>query len=117
MYDLHSPFDIEQHKKTFINYLEVVIFPDGHIEYATPSHQEKLIAICMDELGITREELNKRCPKEYYFDFMTWLCNVSHCVSVWNEYIVKSDTVPLTQEQRNTIYDLENEGLLRLNRY
>jgi len=117
MYDLYSPFDIEQHKKNFVNYLEVVIFPDGHIEYAIPSHQEKLIAVCMEDLGITREELNKRCPKEYYFDFMTWLCNVSHCVSVWNEYIVKSDTVPLTQEQRNTIYDLENEGLLRLNRY
>lgn len=114
MYDLYSPFDIEQHKQNFVDYLEVVVFPDGHIEYAVPSHQEKLIAVCMKELGLTRDELNKRCPKEYYFDFMTWLCNVSHCVSVWNEYVVTSDTVPLTTEQRKTIYKLINAGLLKL---
>lgn len=114
MYDLHCPFDIEQHKKHYFNYLEVVIFPDGHIEYATPSHQEKLITICMEELGISRQELMDRCPKEYYFDFMVWLCNVSHCVSVWDRYIVKSDTVPLTKEQRATIEILKKEGLLHL---
>ena len=34
MYDLYSKFDIEQHKKHYINYLEVILFPDGHIEYA-----------------------------------------------------------------------------------
>ena len=37
---LHSPFNIETHKKTFINYLEVVITSDGVIHYAIPSHQE-----------------------------------------------------------------------------
>lgn len=114
MYNLYSPFDIEQHKQNFVDYLEVVVFPDGHIEYAVPSHQEKLIAVCMEELGITRDELNKRCPKEYYFDFMTWLCNVSHCVSVWNEYIITSDTVPLTIEQREALQELIKCGLLRL---
>lgn len=114
MYDLYSPFDIEQHTQNFVDYLEVVVFPDGHIEYAVPSHQEKLIAVCMKELGLTRDELNKRCPKEYYFDFMTWLCNVSHCVSVWNEYIVTSDIVPLTIEQRKTLQELIKCGLLRL---
>ena len=114
MYDLYSPFDIEQHKQNFVDYLEVVVFPDGHIEYAVPSHQEKLIAVCMKELGLTRDELNKRCPKEYYCDFMTWLCNVSHCVSVWNEYIVTSDTVPLTIEQRKALQELIKSGLLRL---
>lgn len=113
-YDLHSSFDIELHKQNFVDYLEVVIFPDGHIEYAIPSHQEKLIAVCMKELGISRDELTNRCPKEYYFDFLTWLCNVSHCVSVWSGCIVKSDTVPLTKEQRDTIRLLQKEDLLRL---
>lgn len=112
MYDLHCPFDIEQHKKHYINYLEVVIFPDGHIEYAVPSHQEKLIAVCMKELRLTRDALNKRCPKDYYFNFLVWLCNVSHCVSVWDRYIVTSDTVPLTKEQKDTIELLKKEGLL-----
>lgn len=114
MYDLNSPFDIEKHKQTFINYLEVIVFPDGHIEYAVPSHQEKLIAVCQDLLGVSRYELNNRCPKEYYFDFLTWLCNVSHCVSVWNTYIVCSDTVPLTDEQRTAISDLQSAGLLTI---
>lgn len=115
MYDLHCPFDIEQHKKTYINYLEVVIFPDGHIEYAVPSHQEKLIAICMKELGVSRYELERMCPKEYYFDFQVWLCNMCGCVSVWDRYIVKSDTTPLTKEQEDTIKLLKKEGLVHLN--
>ena len=114
MYDLHSPFDIQKHKETYINYLEVVIFPDGHIEYAVPSHQEKLIAICMKELGVSRYELERMCPKEYYFDFQVWLCNMCGCVSVWDRYIVQSDTTPLTQEQKDTIELLQQEDLLRL---
>ena len=114
MYDLNPPFDIWQHKKTFINYLEVVIFPDGHIEYAVPSHQEKLIKVCQDMLGVSRDELNKMCPKEYYFDFMVWLCNISGCVSVWNEYIVKSDKTPITKDQEYSIEVLKAEGLLHL---
>jgi len=114
MYDLHSPFNIELHKQTFINYLEVVIFPDGHIEYAIPSHQEKLIQVCQDKLGVSRYQLERMCPKEYYFDFLVWLCNMSGCVSVWNEYLVKSDTDPLTKEQEDTIELLKSEHLLRL---
>ena len=114
MYDLHCPFDIEQHKKHYVNYLEVVIFPDGYIEYATPSHQEKLIAVCMDMLLVSRYALQNMCPKEYYCDFMVWLCNVSGCVSVWDRYIVQSDTTPLTKEQKDTIELLKKEGLLHL---
>lgn len=114
MYDLHSAFNIEQHKKHYVNYLEVVIFPDGHIEYAVPSHQEKLIAVCMQTLDVSRQALMDRCPKEYYFDFLVWLCNVSHCVSVWDHYIVTSDTVPLTVAQRQSILELQAAGLLKL---
>lgn len=115
MYDLHCPFDIEQHKKTYINYLEVVIFPDGHIEYAVPSHQEKLIDVCINKLGISRFVLERMCPPEYYMDFQVWLCNMSGCVSVWDRYIVKSDTTPLTKEQEDTIKLLKKEGLVHLN--
>ena len=31
-YNLYCPFDIEKHKQTYINYLEVVILADGTIE-------------------------------------------------------------------------------------
>lgn len=111
MYDLNSKFDIEQHKKYYVNYLEVVIFPDGHIEYAVPSHQEKLIAICKEKLKVTRDELNDMCPKEYYCDFITWLCTMSECVSVWNDFIVKSDSIPMTTNQVKTLQQLKNSQL------
>lgn len=109
MYDFNSKFDIEKHKKTYINYLEVVIFPDGTIEYAVPSHQEKLIAVCCKMFDVDRDGLGQMCPKEYYFDFMTWLCKVSHCVSVWNKYVVKPDI--MTKEQKEALLKLKLEGL------
>lgn len=111
MYDLTSPFDLELHKKTFVNYLEVVIFPDGHVEYAIPSHQEKLIKVACDLNGWSRDQLNKKCPREYYFDFMTWLCNVTGCVSIWDNYKVISDTIPLTDEQLRAITLLKKGGV------
>ena len=42
---LHAPFDLEIHKKTFIDYLEVIIRPDGTVEYAVPSHLYKLMSV------------------------------------------------------------------------
>ncbi|PFJ42704.1 hypothetical protein COJ15_05020, partial [Bacillus thuringiensis] len=80
---LHSPFNIETHKKTFINYLEVIIDAEGTTMYAVPSHQEKLISLACNTLKITRDELFKQCPVEYYFDVMPWLCEVSGCVALW----------------------------------
>ncbi len=44
-YDIYCAFDLEQHKQTYVQYLEVVILEDGTVEYAVPSHQEKLIAL------------------------------------------------------------------------
>src|SRR5690606_29819 len=60
---LHSPFDMETHKNTFINYLEVVIDADGTIMYAVPSHQEKLIRLACERHGLSRDELNDLCPQ------------------------------------------------------
>lgn len=110
-YDLHSKFDINKHKTHYVNYLEIIIFPDGHIEYAIPSHQEKLIAICCDLLGLTRDGLTKLCPKEYYFDFIQWLCNLSGCVSVWNHgYISKEHTGP-NEEQLKALQELKEANI------
>lgn len=86
-YTVYSGFDIERHKRTFTNYLEVVVDEDGKIMYAVPSHQEKLIKLACEKLNVTREELNAMCPEEYYFDFVTWLCKVSGACAVWNTYV------------------------------
>lgn len=85
-YDVYSEFDIDKHKATFINYLEVIIEPNGHILYAVPSHQELAIALACNAKGWTRDELNKACPPEYYFDFLTWLLSLTGCISVWNDF-------------------------------
>lgn len=106
---LHSPFDIETHKKTFINYLEVVILENGTVVYAVPSHQEKLIALSCEKLGMTRDELNDHCPQEYYFDFMTWLIGICAAVPVWNEMIQGEPN----DKQRETLSLLQAEGLYR----
>ena len=82
-YDLNSDFDIDKHKQKYIHYLEVMIDEDGTIMYAVPSHQEKAISLACSKLGLTRNELCRRCPKEYYFDFLTWLLMQSGAVAVW----------------------------------
>lgn len=84
-YGLHSEFDIEKHKATFVDYLEVVIDADGRIMYAVPSHQEKLIALACAKLHVTRDQLKSMCPNKYYFDFMRWLCLLTGAMSVWDD--------------------------------
>jgi hypothetical protein len=104
---LYAPFDIETHKRTFINYLEVIISGDGTVMYAVPSHQEKLISIACQKLNVDREELYQLCPKEYYFDIMSWLCLITNCVSLWNEQMVGI----ANETQKLVIYKLSEEGL------
>ena len=62
-YDLYSEFDIQKHKDTYINYLEVVILQTGRIEYAVPSHQEKMIRIGMNKRKCSRYEYMHMCPE------------------------------------------------------
>ena len=84
---LHSEFDIETHKNTFINYLEVVIDNEGKIMYAVPSHMEILIKLYMERYNVTREEivckLTYEPPWEYGLDMSAWLCEKLHCICVW----------------------------------
>lgn len=107
-YNLYCAFDIEKHKQTYIDYLEVVIDEDGTVMYAVPSHREKLIAMACAKTGMNREQLNAICPPEYYADFATWLCMVSGAVAVWNSCIVAAD---LTVKQIGALRRLKMAGL------
>ena len=106
---LHSDFDIETHKEAFVNYLEVVIREDGKIEYAVPSHQEKLIAIATAKLAVTRKQLLDMCPPEYMFDFNRWLCGITNCVSVWNDFYMGTPN----EVQQWVLQNLKYHGLYR----
>ena len=86
---LRGPFDIKLHKLTFIDYLEVVISPDGIVEYAVPSHMEKLLKIFMEQEHITdRAEAFRIVEERFWFasfqirfppkldEHGGWFCNV-----------------------------------------
>lgn len=109
MYDVYSKFDIEKHKSTFTNYLEVIILENGNIEYAVPSHQEYLIQLGCTQTNLTRVEFCDRCPPEYYFDFISWLCKETQCVSVWNDFIIGCPN----DLQMNSLVKLRNENLYK----
>ncbi|MBE6954500.1 MAG: hypothetical protein E7449_01135 [Ruminococcaceae bacterium] len=87
-YGLHSDFDLELHKKNFVNYLEVLIRPSGEIVYAVPSHQEKAAALACECYGLTRKELDALCPREYYGDYLVWLLKISGSISVWDDFCI-----------------------------
>ena len=111
-YDIYCDFDIEKHKQTYIDYLEVMILRDGKIVYAIPSHQEKAIAICCENLNVSRKELNAMCPREYWADYLTWLLNQCGAVAVWNEFYQAGES-GLNDKQRATLKRLKLHGLYR----
>lgn len=107
-YDLHSEFSAEKHKEKFIHYLEVVIDENGKIMYAVPSHQEKMIAIACEKLGISREEFIKMCPEDYYYDVFTWLLKESGVCAVWENFC---KTYKLNKNQIRSLEMLKDCGL------
>lgn len=108
---LRSAFDIEIHKLTFIDYLEVVISPDGVVEYAVPSHIEKLLHIYMTQNHITdREEAISLLEEESLcIGYIECLSKQTGYISVWNiNYVTGCKP---TQKQLNTLKTLKLNGL------
>ena len=106
------PFSIERHKSVPYHLeLEVMIAPNGEIEYALPSHQEFLIKKAMEANHWTRDELMAACPPEYHFDFMNWLIpQAGGFVPVWEIGVLN---YPLTKEQVEALRKLKMAGLYR----
>lgn len=106
-YDLHCAFDIQKHKETYVNYLEVIILPTGKVEYAVPSHQDKLIHVGMKKHECSRQKYMDMCPEEYYFDYMNWLCQDTGCIAVWNDRICGKPN----RFQKKKLQELKYAGL------
>lgn len=109
-YSIYCDFDIEQHKKKYVNYLEVLIEKDGRIVYAVPSHQEKAIELACQKLGVNRQELMAMCPKEYYCDFLNWLLMISGAVAVWNDFF---SAPAVTKKQIASLRRLKMAGIYK----
>lgn len=101
---LHSPFDIRTHKSTFINYLELIIRPDGTPEYATPSHMMKLAEIYGKSMDDIYEEYYQAQLGQ---DGIDYLCAKTGCIAVWDNRV---QGIP-NEAQTSTLLKLRDEGL------
>lgn len=72
---------IENH--SFINYCEAIIFPDGDISYACPSHQNAILNF----LNMSVEEAMDIIPM--CASPIHWLVDKSGCIAVWTNGYIK----------------------------
>ena len=109
MYNLYSEFDLKKHMETYINYLEVIMLPSGKILYAVPSHQELLINIAMKKYNKTRKEIEDMCPESMYYDYLTWLLDITGCIAIWSHtYTGKPNRI-----QKQVLNQLISKGLTK----
>lgn len=111
-YGVHSEFDLQKHKENFVNYLEVIIHPDGTVHYAVPSHQLYLQKYGANLKGMTEKEFEDSVPPNYYCDYLNWLLTQTGCVSVWSIGYACDETL-MTEAQKVTLRTLIDEGLTK----
>ncbi|MCM1225968.1 MAG: hypothetical protein NC320_00910 [Clostridium sp.] len=103
---MSNPFNITVHKRTFKNYLEIILDENGNAYYAVPSHQTWLIQKACETLNVNQEELMKLTPREYYCDMLTWLTKITDCVAVWDMAYI--GTLNKNQKSQLELLTLEN---------
>jgi hypothetical protein len=108
---LHSPFDLDTHKATFVDYLEVCVSADGVIHYAVPSHTAFVENYLAEHLHKTVQDVRALCPREQYCDYAQWLCNTSGCIMLWDNHIIHPNEC--TAKQVLTLHTLIKQGLYR----
>lgn len=102
---LAGPFDMEVHKATFRNYLEVVILPSGRVCYAVPSHQQWIERYYHETTG---RDPSADCPRSRWLDYLDWLIEKTGCVCAWTCGLMGRPN----EMQRETIDMLRREGLM-----
>ena len=109
-YDLYCDFDLDKHIKKYPCYTEVIIHYNGKVEYAVPSHQEKLIRLGMQKYNCCREEFIAKCPRDMYCDYLQWLMNETKFICVlYDGYICKN----LSKLQKSKLKRFIEVGAMR----
>ena len=109
LYDCnYSKFNAEIHKKKYPNYFEAIITPEGIVEYAHPSHQEKEIERACLKLNVDRHTLCDMTPPEYYFDFLTWLLMQTGDIATFTSFCIAPY---VTYRQRKKLAVLKAQGI------
>ena len=96
--------EVNQYK----NYCEAIIYEDGTIEYATPSHTEKLISVSTKRYGITRDQLFKLIPM--WASPVHWLAEYNNTAIIWYDFAILSKDY--TKKQISTIKALMRHKIL-----
>lgn len=109
---LHGAFDMNLHKITFIHYFEVVISPEGVVEYAVPSHTEKLLQLYMKKYSVPDkdmaiDQLEEKCG--IFSGYIEALCETTGYISVWETHYIAG--CKPTQKQLNKLRMLKMNGL------
>lgn len=87
---------------THINYCEAIIYPDGEIEYARPSHIYHLMKIS----GHSRDELYEMMgPFEHPLEYML---NLTSCMCVWYDFYKKPPN-PSKEQEEALAYLIKNK--------
>ena len=71
----------------FINYCEIVIDRYGGIHMAVPSHEEKLIEMVCNELGMNdkKDVIQKYRESKTHMSPIEYLCSLIDAISIWYE--------------------------------
>lgn len=103
-YDVYSDFNITEHSKNFINYLEIVISSEGKVYYAVPSHTMFLENLIKEQYGEQKFKEIIEQPDAYY-DYATFLCSYTGYCLVWNDFYICGKK-GLTAEQKAILKQL-----------
>lgn len=94
---------IDENKETY-NYCEAIIFPNGEIDYANPSHTYRLLR----ETGKSMDEISEIMPISA--GPVAWLVDYTNCVAVWYNFGMLPENC--TDAQEETIERLREAGLI-----
>lgn len=94
---------------TYINYCEAILYPDGDITYAAPSHLNALIRIT----DRTADDIYDEMP--IYDSPIHWLMEYTGCISVWTDGVMFPKDI--TDQQVESLKKLKNEKLTQVKFY
>ena len=107
---------MEEHKeKWYINYCEAIIFEDRSIDFANPSHTERLVEEYCINNHILRDELIKLIPREDSPLF--WLLEKLNAVALWLETLLVDhyNNYKVNDAQIKTIETLVKNKIISVN--
>lgn len=98
---------IPLHNAEYTGYCEALLFEDGEIKDAVPSHMEALINAVCEHDGITRDKLGDMIPASA--SVVHWIVEHSNIIAIWyNNAIVHT----ITNTQMDSLRLLQENGCI-----